>query len=145
MVRDFLPNVKEIIPVYTGIMYVLIAIYPPGTSLRSLRALHQFCNSKYDSSYKSLHLTRFTSFDDTVRGGFVQRISAIRTVRNACSTDCHHTLRCGAMHFLFFEVRCGADFFILESTVRCGAFCLEAKSYGAVRFAPRRTVRKKRP
>ena len=46
-------------------------------------------------------LTRSAWFDDTVRGVFRLRMSSIRTVRNACSTDCHHTIR---------PVRCGLLF-----------------------------------
>ena len=80
---------------------------------RSLPALHQFCNSASESSNKSWYLTRSTWFDDMARGVFFLWINSMCPVRNACSTDCHHTIRCGAVRFFFDNptVRCGADFF----------------------------------
>ena len=61
-------------------------------------------------------------------------------------------VRCGAVRFLFFTVRCGVDFFPLESygAVRCGFIRGNILRGGAVRLravrlnltAPNRTVRK---
>ena len=109
-------------------------------------------------------MTRSTWFDDTVRGGFFLRISSIRTVRNTFSTDCHRSLRRGAVRFFLFDnptVRCGAfvffngavrrGLFFLEfyGAVRCGAVLLRGKIVrcGAVRLnltKPHRTVSKNR-
>ena len=67
---------------------------------------------------------------------FFLRISSIRTVRNACSTDCHHILRCG-VRFFFVDnptVRCGAVRFLLfYGTARCGFFLSRILRCGAVR------------
>ena len=109
-----------------------VALRIPTWKFVGLPPLHQFYNSASESSYQSWHLARPTWFDDTVRGVFFLRISSIRTVRNACSTDCHHTLLRGAVRFFFFD----------NPAVRCGAVWLEAKSLNCTE--PHRTLRKKR-
>ena len=92
-------------------------------------------------TFETVHIVR----RDGARCFFSADHSSIRTLKNTCSTDCHHILRCGAVRCVLFfvdnpTVWRGA-FFVFYGAVRCGFFFSSILRCGAVRFCESQIVR----